>query len=85
MKTLTPIFTPEPLKQARESRSLTQSQLADALGATQSQISEIEKGRHKPSLPLLLKLCLFLNVSFPSLFFFENFNDNVDNHLTEYR
>ena len=82
---ITAIFNPQPLIHAREAQNLTQQELGKRIGVGQSTIADIETGRRKPSLPLLAKLCRFLSISMESLFFFENFNDNGDKHLTKYR
>jgi len=48
------------LKSARLSRHLTQKQLADLLGSTQSWVSSFENGRINPSLGFLLKYSALL-------------------------
>jgi putative transcriptional regulator len=85
METLTAIFNPQPLIEARKARSLTVVQVANSVGVGQSTITDIETGRRKPSLPLLAKLCRFLNISMESLFFFDKNNDNSDKVLDKYR
>ena len=47
----------ENLRQLRQSKSLTQKQLADLLNVDQRTISAWEKGICEPSFYLLLKLC----------------------------
>ena len=47
----------ENLRQLRQSKSLTQKQLADLLNVDQRTISAWEKGICEPSFSLLLKLC----------------------------
>jgi hypothetical protein len=44
------------LREARERGALTQAQLAERAGVTQSVVSAYESGRRQPSLPVLLKL-----------------------------
>lgn len=48
------------LKSARLSRHLTQKQLAELLGSTQSWISSFENGRINPSIGFLLKYSTLL-------------------------
>lgn len=48
------------LKSARLSRHLTQKQLADLLGSTQSWVSNFENGRVNPSIGFLLKYSALL-------------------------
>ncbi len=48
----------------RAARGLTQRQLADALGTTNTAVSRIESGRHAVSLDTLHKLAQALGVTF---------------------
>lgn len=52
----------ERLKELREDRGLTQSELGDAIQVRQTTISEIERGSNMPSLRVLYKLADFFNV-----------------------
>lgn len=56
------------LGRIREARGLTQTQLAEAVGANQSTISRIEKGIGNPTLDLIQRLANVLDVH-PSDFF----------------
>lgn len=47
----------------RKAKKLSQSQLAQMVGITQPFMSEIEKGRKKPSIEVLEKLCHVLECS----------------------
>ncbi len=58
----------EKLRTLREQRSLTGRQLAEALEIKSSgYITELEKGRKAPSIPLLLKISRFFDVSIDRL------------------
>lgn len=48
---------PRKIRQRRKLLRLTQTQLAQRLGITQAYLAEIEKGRKRPSLEVLEKLC----------------------------
>jgi Zn-dependent peptidase ImmA (M78 family)/transcriptional regulator with XRE-family HTH domain len=61
------------IKQARELRRLTQSELAERLGVTQSFISQIEGGRANPPEEFMAKLVF--EVGFPPGFFEQPPND----------
>ena len=54
----------ENLRQLRQSKSLTQKQLADLLNVDQRTISAWEKGICEPSFSLLLKLCEIFDEDF---------------------
>lgn len=49
------------LPDLREERSLSQADLADAVGVTRQTINAIERGRYDPSLELALKLGEFFD------------------------
>ena len=55
------------LKQIRESRSLSQAQLAKKLGVSQGYISQIETGEKEPTLRLLRQMATELGVSITQL------------------
>jgi transcriptional regulator with XRE-family HTH domain len=50
------------VKRARESRGLSQTALATAAGTTSTTISAIERGQHAPSVEMLARLALALDV-----------------------
>ncbi len=54
---------PERISQKRKTQGFTQSQLAKRVGITQAFLAEIEKGRKRPSLEVLEKLCDALRCS----------------------
>lgn len=59
------------LKVARAEKKLNQSQLAKLVGVSRQTISNIETYEYIPSAKLALLLCLALEVTFESLFYFE--------------
>lgn len=54
----------EQLKLARESRALTQIQLAERLGQTQSFVSKVERGERRLDIVELRAFCKAMEVSF---------------------
>lgn len=56
------------LKFIRESRSLTQAQLAATTGLTQSTIANLETGKKDPSIQTLLKIADGLDIHIATLF-----------------
>ncbi len=56
------------LKNARTERSLTQKELADAVGVTRQTIIAVEKAHFVPSVKLALQLAEALDVPFDKLF-----------------
>ena len=58
------------LKEFRQKKFLSQSELADKVGTTRQTIFAIEKGEFNPSSKLALLLCLALDVTFEELFYF---------------
>ena len=51
------------IKEARTAKKLTQKELAERIGTTESNINNYEKGRNKPTTDMLVKICLELDVS----------------------
>jgi transcriptional regulator with XRE-family HTH domain len=56
------------LIKARAFRSVTQSELADAVGMSQADISKIEQGKKNPSLKLLERIAEGLDMDFNIVF-----------------
>lgn len=54
---------PKKISQRRKLQGFTQTQLAQSVGITQAFLAEIEKGRKRPSLDVLEKLCDALGCS----------------------
>lgn len=55
------------LKGARESRGLSQIDVADVVGLTNSMIGYVERGRTRASLFLLVRWCAFLELDLAQL------------------
>lgn len=60
------------LKVARAEKKLNQSQLAKLVGVSRQTISNIETYEYIPSAKLALLLCIALEVTFETLFYFED-------------
>ena len=59
------------LKEARNERMLSQSQLAELVGVYRNTISSIETGQFSPTAKLALILCIALDKKFEDLFYFD--------------
>jgi putative transcriptional regulator len=59
------------VKSARESKSLTQEQLAGLVGVSRQSIISIEKGHYIPTTVLALKICVVLKLPVEDLFTLE--------------
>ena len=59
------------LKEARNERMLSQSQLAELVGVSRNTISSIETGQFSPTAKLALILCIALDKKFEDLFYFD--------------
>lgn len=59
------------LKQARTERGLSQADLARLVGVSRNTISSIETGQFNPTARLALLLCIALDQSFETLFYFD--------------
>lgn len=55
------------LKEARQSKGITQAELADALGITQQGVARWESGKSKPNVETLITLADFFEMSTDSL------------------
>jgi len=58
------------LKQARQSKKISQEQLAKLVGTTRQTIIAIEKNLFNPSAKLALLICIALDEKFEDIFFF---------------
>ena len=56
------------VRQLRESRGLSQGQLAQALGVSRQTVNAIETGRYLPSLPLAFAIARFFGRPIEELF-----------------
>lgn len=58
------------LKEARQEKKMSQSQLAELVGVSRNTISSIETGQFNPTAKLALILCVALDKKFEELFYF---------------
>lgn len=58
------------LKEVREEKGLSQSQLAEMVGVSRNTVSSIETGQFSPTAKLALILCIALDKKFEDLFYF---------------
>ena len=56
------------IRQLRESRDLTQAELAERIGVTRQTIGLIESGNYNPSISLCIDICKALNRTLDDLF-----------------
>ncbi len=59
------------LKEFRQSKGLTQTQLAETVGSSKNTISSIETGQFCPTAYLAALLCVALDCKFEDMFYFE--------------
>lgn len=59
------------LKQIRNEKGLSQTELGRLIGVSKNTISSIETGQHSPSSQTAYLLCKVLNKRFDELFYFE--------------
>ncbi|MFR7592081.1 MAG: helix-turn-helix transcriptional regulator [Longibaculum sp.] len=59
------------LKEARNEKNMSQTQLAEMVGVSRQTISSIETGQFNPTAKLALILCIALDKTFEELFYFE--------------
>ena len=59
------------LKEYRQSKGLTQTQLAEIVGSSKNTISSIETGQFCPTAYLAALLCIALDCKFEDMFYFE--------------
>lgn len=57
------------LRRLRTERSISQREVADAVGVQQAHIASIESGDRLPSLPLAMAIAEFMEVSLDSLMY----------------
>ena len=58
------------LRELRQEKGLSQSQLAELVGVSRNTISSIETGQFNPTAKLALILCIALDKTFEELFYF---------------
>jgi len=59
------------LKDVRSAASVTQEQLADAVGVSRQTIISIEKGNYTPSVSLALRIAIHFGASVEQIFIYE--------------
>ena len=55
------------IKELRKKAGLTQAELAEKIGTTQERVCRWERGKIKPSLPMLVKLAAVFGVAITDL------------------
>ncbi|MCQ2412323.1 MAG: helix-turn-helix transcriptional regulator [Sphaerochaetaceae bacterium] len=58
------------IKEARQAKKLSQSDLAEMVGVSRNTISSLETGQFSPTAKLALVLCIALDRKFEDLFYF---------------
>lgn len=71
------------LKTFRKERSLSQEDLAEALGISRQSVIALEQGKYMPSLPLVVSICNYFHSAFEDLFEFERQMDEEIDQLME--
>lgn len=59
------------LREMRNEKGLSQSELAQVVGVSRQTISSIENGQFNPTAKLALILCIALDQKFEDMFYFE--------------
>ncbi len=72
------------IRDVRKAQKLTQEDLAAAIGTSQSNVSEIEKGKHNPTLETLSKIADALKVPVADLFDQGGRDNTVSRFLSAY-
>lgn len=65
------------IQELRKMRSITQSDLADAVNVTRQTIISLENGKYKASLVLAHKIAQFFQVSIEDIFLFNEEDENL--------
>jgi len=73
---------PDRLKQLRNDRKVTQTQLAEAIGITDRACRRYESGENEPTLSVLQNMADFFKVSVDYLIGRENFWRNSEGNIT---
>ena len=73
------MFLAERLKELRENKDLSQSELAEVMHISQSSISEYENGNQQPPLAMLTQLADFFNVNVDYLLGRTNIKISIEN------
>lgn len=70
--------TGEKIRQARKDAGMTQKALADALGVSESFVSQYEKGKREPKYQTLCKIAEALGMPSPAYFVFDPIPDEME-------
>ncbi len=73
------MFLAERIKELRENKNLSQSDLASEMHISQSSISEYESGNQQPPLAMLIQLADFFNVNIDYLLGRTNIRVSIEN------
>lgn len=65
------------IQELRKARSITQSELADAVNVTRQTIISLENGRYKASLVLAHKISQFFGIPIEEIFIFNEEDENI--------
>lgn len=63
------------IRELRKARTLSQEELADAVGTTRQTITSIEVGKYTASLPLAYKIAHFFDMTIEEVFDFSDLED----------
>lgn len=75
----------ENIKNLRKSHSLTQEQIAEALGVTVGAVYKWEAGLSVPEIKLIIEIADFFEISVDTLLGYEQQNGNVENRINRIR
>lgn len=70
MKNKNDLVLKNSLKEIRQSKNLSQQELADMVGVSRNTISSIETGQYQPTAKLALTLAIALDKKFEEVFYF---------------
>jgi transcriptional regulator with XRE-family HTH domain len=69
------------LKEIRQQKNITQAELADILGITQSALSQFENGKVVPTVERLIEFAVILNVTLDELIEYKYLHNQYSNDL----
>ncbi len=75
----------ENIKNLRKAHSLTQEQMAEALGVTVGAVYKWEAGLSMPEIKLIMEIADFFEISVDTLLGYEQQNGNVENRIQRIR
>lgn len=65
------IFLKNKIKELRSANSISQEELASAMGVSRQTIISLENGKYNPSILLAYKIAKYFHLSIEDLFYFE--------------